>query len=456
MTNTLIDGVVRHARSVDITNLHDSTVKAAQKLLLDGLGVGAVGSTTPESVMALETAGTWGVADEARVWGSECRLPAAGAAFVNAHQIHCLEFDAIHEPAVVHPMTVVLPVIAAWAQREKVRGRRVSGAELLRAVIVGVDIAGGLGDVTTTPLQFFRPGTAGALGAIAALTAAARPDHEQGVAAMGVAFGGISGTMQAHTEQTEGAQLLALQVGFNARAALNAWDLAAAGFTGPREVLEGRFGYFALIEAGGRPELLVERLGSQWEVERTSIKPFPSGRAAHNAVGGVLELQRVHGFTEHDVASIEAFVPPMIERLVGRPATEGMTAGSARLCLPLQMAIAVRQGTVDLSSYTRENLTDEMLLAVASRVTVVADDNPDPNAFDPQTVTVVLRSGRTLAITKEASLGSPSEPLSLGALEDKFRANLKLAGREAVADRIIDLVNRVHELDDATDLLELM
>src|SRR5664279_1508820 len=191
MTETLIDGVIRHARAVDAAELSAATVAAAQDLLLDGLGVGAVGSTTMESRLALETAQTWGAAAEARPWASDRRLPAASAAFVNGHQMHCLEFDAIHEPAVVHPMTVVLPVLAAWAQREKSRGRRVSGADLLRGVVVGVDIAGGLGDVTTTPLQFFRPGTAGNLGAIAALVAASQVEHEQGVAAMGMAFGGI-------------------------------------------------------------------------------------------------------------------------------------------------------------------------------------------------------------------------------------------------------------------------
>ena len=51
--------------------------------------------------------------------------------------------------------------------------------------------------------------------------------------------------MQAHTE---GSVLLAMQIGFNARNAVVACDMAAEGIAAPREFLEGEFGYFALIE----------------------------------------------------------------------------------------------------------------------------------------------------------------------------------------------------------------
>ena len=53
--------------------------------------------------------------------------------------------------------------------------------------------------------------------------------------------------MQAHVE---GTPALGLQIGFNARAAINAVDAAEAGLAGPHDVLTGPFGYFALFENG--------------------------------------------------------------------------------------------------------------------------------------------------------------------------------------------------------------
>src|SRR6185295_3150418 len=183
--------------------------------------------------------GTWGQLGETRVWGNGKRLPAPAAAMCNAYQVHNSEFDCVHEEAVVHAMTVVLPVAIAGAERR----RGVSGPDLITAVTLGVDVAAGLGVAATTGLRFFRPATAGAFGGTAALGKLMGFDRATMINAFSIAYGQCSGTMQAHSE---GSTLLAMQVGFNARNAVVACDLAARGFEGPKNVLEGPFGYFTL------------------------------------------------------------------------------------------------------------------------------------------------------------------------------------------------------------------
>lgn len=447
------DAVIAHALTMRDQPLPKPAEDAARDLLLDAVGVGIAGSITPESQALRRTAATWGTGDAGLVWGARDRLPIAAAALVNAHQMHCLEYDAIHEPAVVHPMSVVLPVLGAWAQQAALEGRPVDGARFLRAVAVGVDVAAGLGEVTTSPLRFFRPATAGALGSVLALTVAANASPEIATAAFGVAYGGLSGTMQPHQE---GAQVLALQVGLNARAALSAWDLAHAGFRGPRRVLEGTFGYFRLIEAAGEPELLAERLGRRWEVRRTSVKPFPSGRATHGVLDAVLSLRDEHGFAFADVERVDAFVPSMVHTLVGRAPTADLTPGAARLCVRYLVAYALRHGDVQLGAYDESALRDPDLLDLAGRVQVTVDGNPDPNAFDPQTVRVTLRDGRVVELTLPRSLGSPDRPVGQARLEAKFRANLAAAKRSAAADRVLELARGITDLSDASTLIEAM
>src|SRR5262249_29481016 len=157
------------------------------------------------------------------------RLPAAAAAMCNAYQVHNAEFDCLHEGAVVHALTVVLPATLAAAERKS----SVSGADLIAAVVLGVDVAAGLGVAAATGMRFFRPATAGCLGATAAVGRLMDLEHTAMVHALSIAYGQACGTMQAHAE---GSGLLAMQMGFNARNALVACDLAARGFTGPRGV----------------------------------------------------------------------------------------------------------------------------------------------------------------------------------------------------------------------------
>ena len=249
---TISERFADHAAGTRFEDLPAEVVDAVKSFILATIGVGIAGSATPESRSLLEVARGWGAGEEAKVWGKGSGLPAGSAAMVNAHCVHCLEFDPIHEPAVVHAMTVVLPALLADVERRLARGETVSGRDLISAVAVGVDLAGGLGDVTTTALRFFRPGTAGIFGGVAAVANARRMDSARIADAFGIAYGDLSGTMQPHTE---GSTMLPVQMGFNARGALTAIDLAAAGHTGPREVFEGSFGYFSLIETAGEPEV---------------------------------------------------------------------------------------------------------------------------------------------------------------------------------------------------------
>ena len=116
-------------------------------------------------------------------------------------------------------------------------------------------------------------------------------DEEALINAFGAVLGQLSGTMQAHSE---GSLLLALQIGFNARNAVVACDLAANGLVGPRHLLEGPFGYFPLFEGDYDLAPVLRELGKVWRVGEVALKPFPSGRATHGVLDGVLALMQEH------------------------------------------------------------------------------------------------------------------------------------------------------------------
>jgi 2-methylcitrate dehydratase PrpD len=249
-----------------------------------------------------------------------------------------------------------------------------------------------------------------------------------------------------------------MQMGFNARAAVTALDLAMRGLAGPAGVLEGEYGYFNLFEGAWDASEIVGQLGRVWQVTRLSHKPFPSGRLTHGAVDGLLRLKRAHGFGASEVARVIVRVPPIVQRLVGRPAVPRPAASYARLCLPFVGATALLRGGVDVSDFTDERLADPAVHALAARIDVEVDPAHDPNAHVPQTVTVVLNDGRRHEIVLSSVLGHPDAPLSRAQHLAKFRRCWRSATPQLSADRaerVIQLVDRLETVDDVRAVIEL-
>jgi 2-methylcitrate dehydratase PrpD len=440
-----------HAARARYRDLPGPAVQATKAFLLDSIGVGVAGSAGPWAAQLVECLGDWGTAPQSRVWVRGARLPAPAVALANAYQIHNSEFDCVHEPAVVHAMTAVLPVALAEAERQG--GAR--GEDLLTAVAVGVDVACHLGVASRSALRFFRPGTAGGFGATAAAGKLRGFDATTLRRALGLVYSQMCGTMQAHTE---GSILLGLQVGFNARNAVVACDMAARGAPGLAGALEGPFGYFRLFEDGHDLGAALAGLGRVWRVTELSHKPFPTGRATHGIVDALLELRRAHGLAPERIARVTAQVPPLVQHLVGRPLEARPEPGAARLCAAYVGARALIRGALDLDDFRPAALADPPTHALARRFEIRTDANPDPNALGPVTVTVSLADGARHELEIAQMSGSPARPLSRQAQLAKFRRNWASGAAplpEAAAERLVRLVDTLEAVDDVRELVDL-
>ena len=443
-----------HVAGTDYDDLPESAAAAVRTFLLDTLGVGVAGSSGPWTRRLIETQGLSCPGDQARVWSHGTRLSAAGAALCNGYQVHNGEFDCVHEGAVVHTFTVPVAAGLAWAEREG----GVGGREFLTSLAVGVDVACHLGVASKSPLRFFRPATAGAFGAAATIGHLAGFDEPTLVNAFGAVHAQLCGTMQAHTE---GSLVLGMQVGFNARNAVVACDMAARGLVAPQAVLEGPFGFFPLFEGEHALPAVLERLGETWRVTEVSHKPFPCGRATHAVVDACLrfrerlDLDGAGGAKA--VEQVTARVPPLVHHLVGRPVAGDMDVNYARLCCRYVAARALIQGRVGHEDFFPDAIRDPDSLDLARRVDMVVDANPDPNALVPVSVEIELRDGRSATERVDVMYGHPEHPMTRAAQLDKFRRNCAAAARPvtaAAAERIIAAVARLESLPDVGALVD--
>lgn len=447
-----IERFADHIVETNFSDIPDRAIQSAKTFILDTLGVGLAGSTGP---YVKELLNVYSVASppelSSRVLGQRARINSADAALINGFQIHNSEFDCVHEEAVIHTMTVLLAVLLADADR---RGN-INGKELLKSAILGVDVACNLGVACTSGLQFFRPATAGAFAAVAAVGSARGYDKEQLIRAFSLAYIQLSGTMQAHTE---GSSLLALQIGFNARNALIACDLAENGLPGLQGVLEGRFGYFGLIEAQGDIRSVLSTLGKTWRINEVAHKPFPSGRATHGIVNAIQEIQNSNTINVDQIDSVEAKVPSLTHHLVGRPIHDAMEISYARLNGQFAASIMLQKRFIDIDDFTIDAIRNKSSLDLARKVHIKIDDNPDPNALSPVEVEIRMENGEKFFKRLDTVYGNPNKPLTRDAHLAKFRRNWKASAISLPiedGEEIIKIIDNLEEVEDIRALIDL-
>jgi aconitate decarboxylase len=447
---SLVDNVITR----QFHDLPPKAILATKTFILDSFGVGLAGSLAPGVSELLKILLDWRGTTESTVLGFGELLPSWGAAMMNSFLMHNQEFDCVHDRAVLHPFTIVLPTTLAISECSG----RVNGTDFILANALGVDVACSLGLASRAPMTHFRPGTAGAFGAVAAAAKLLKFDKPTLLNAMGIVYSQICGTLQPHHE---GAAINSMQTGFNARAAVTAIFLAAAGIEGPHNVLEGPYGYLRIYEGNYDTREILEELGKEWHVEGVSHKPYPCGRLTHSAVDAALFLRGRHSIRPEDVEELVVVVPPLVHRLVGRHFSDiRITPQYAKLSIPYVVAVAMIRGKVNLSDFSADVLSDSVVGSLAKRVKVILDDgNMDENAMGPVDLRIRMENGIEYSMKVPHALGSPGYPLTRSQQLEKFRYCWSIGAMSLPSincNRVIDLIDDLENVVDIKEVVSLL
>lgn len=417
--------LIEHTRFED---LPQDAVDAAHVFFLDTVGVACAGRLAPRLDDLVLAAQAWGQGGPARLWNLGRTAPAPVAALINGYQCHALEYDCVYEPGVILPTPPIFAALMAKADELTALGRPPSGRELLRAFVVGLEVSCTLAAATRSAMFFFRPATTGVFSALAAIACLDPLPREQLRHAFGIGYSQMCGPMQAHEE---GSMMLAMQMGFAARNAVQAHQMARFGMTAPVELLAGRFGFFHNFEREHDLPAALAEMGQPWKVTQLSHKPFPSGRVTHGVIHAMRQLRQAHGLDAGNalarIRAIRVELPPLGMRLVGRPMVHQPAPNYARLCIPFVAAAEVMFGRVDPTTFVPERLADADTETLARRVETSERPHPNPNAFYPQSLLLELDGGPAVRIEIPHAWGHPLMPLSPAEREDKFRLCWRLS-----------------------------
>ena len=383
---------------------------------------------------------------EAGILGTELRANATLAAFANGLAAHADETDDSHLGGRFHPGCAIIPAALAAAETNSA-----SGAEFLRAVVLGYDI----GARAVISLGFARPDTArhsshsiGTLfGAAAAAASLYRLSEEQVRHAFSYTVQQCSGVpfWQRDPDHIEKAFDFA---GMGARNGVTAASLVRSGFTGVADPFSGRHSFFSAFGENPEPGELTEGLGARFEILHATIKKWCVGSPIQAMLDAVEALTAAH---HPDVTAIRQVTITMPDDRIHIVDNRQMPA----TCAQHLVAIALLdRGVSFASSHDAERMADPQVLALRDRIRLLP--SAELTLARPARQAIVeleMADGARHHHHAQAVRGTPDNPMIAAEVRDKAR---DLIGPVLGAERTRTLLEALARLGDLPSISGLV
>jgi 2-methylcitrate dehydratase PrpD len=400
---------------------------------------------------------TWGGREESSVVGYGTRVPAPNAALVNSTMAFALEYDDVHEKGRLHPGVVVVPT--AFAVCELQQG--VNGRDIITSLCAAIEFGCRLGIASRRAKPGFVMGGwdyASLHGYFTAAAVAAKLlclDEQQVHHSLGIAYHQAAGNGQSALDAADTKKMGA---GFASRGGITSVLLAARGMTGARAIFdESEAGLCNLYHAGCRRDLLTGGLGRKWEMVDLGFKAYPCCRLGHAYIDATLKLAEEHSIHAEEVEEVIPTVCNSVHVQLCAPLqdkTKPADVTAAQYSLPWMIACALVKKRVTLREFTEDALRDSLVLDLAARVRPVLDPAlPDHLAFT--TVKIRTRKGTFRARTKHV-YGTPQNPLTFDAIEEKFAECSSLSIRPISKADQREIVRMAMDLEEVKDVSTIM
>src|SRR3954449_11416353 len=360
--------LAEYAAALRYEDLPMEVIACAGDAIIDTAAAAIQGSALPWSRIVIAYAERTGPGGKSRILGQGDQVQAPAAALANGALAHAFELDSLTRPgAGAHPGATVFPPALAVAQQEG-RGGKALIAAFVAANEVMIRIGRATGH-TNEARGFHAPGTTGPFGAAVASGHLLGLDARQMTNAIGIA-GSLAGGLLEFA-RGDGGTVKRLHLGRASEAGVLAASLAAAGFSGPRTVIEGEFGFLRVFCTEFDEAQLTRGLGEDYVTLSTVLKRYPVHATAHAAVRAVRDLQEEHHFSGNQIEAITVTgTPRMVER---HNILEPADLMLAQYSIPFCVALALYREARDPESYVESALADPAIQALTRKVRLVSE-----------------------------------------------------------------------------------
>lgn len=416
--------------------------------VLDTLAVGIAGAGEEAALIARRVTGA--AAGPALLWGSDQRVSALDAAFINGIAANVLDFDDCTDNLGGHPSSPILPALIALAEE-----RGASGRDVITAYVAGFETETCLGRGVN--FHHYEKGwhptaTLGVFGAAAACARLMMLGTDQTTRALA-----LCASLAAGIKSNLGSMAKPMHIGHSSRNGLMAARLAAEGFTGNADALEHHHGFLELFNGTGNYDIgrILAKWGTPWDIEMPgiAIKQYPCCLSTQAAVDVMLQLTREHDLRLGEVARVDARIAARRLAHTDRPSPR--SALDAKLSAQYVLARALANREVTLPHFEGDSYRDPAIRQAMALVHVVP--------LDAQTlaregdsyadVVVTLQDGGTLKGSIERPVGHHAGvPLAADLHRNKFEGCVH---RHMGRQKMDDFYGTVQALEQLKDVREL-
>lgn len=445
--------LARFASRLAWTDLPRRVRNQLRRLAVDAIGCCLYGASLPWTLKLRHQMLAQGGRPESTILGTRLRVPAPGAALVNATAGHGYEMDDIHRDAVIHGGSLVFPAALALAQAEG----GINGREFLCAVAAGYEVGLRVGAAAGQGLLMagFHPqGTSGVFASAAAAARILRLDSAQTRNVLGIAGSLGAGLMAAQ----EGAMVKRLHAGHASRAGVEAALLARSGFSGIENVIEATYGGFLSTHSPSpQIERLVSGLGKRFELLEVGIKPFATVTSIHTCLQGLNAIMVEHGLGYEDISRVGVGVSRATHVHCAWP-YRGQSVTAAQMNLYFGLAVMAIFGDAGAPQFTEQRVNDPEILKFIACIEARIDDEIDaagPSARHAARIEVKTRTGERFERFVKDRLGSPEKPLSEERIREKFRANAGAILSKIAVKELEKTIGDIETLGDVSIIADL-
>lgn len=387
---------------------------------------------------------------EATAIGLGRKASLQNAALANGISGHAMDYDDGHRFSTVHLGSAVIPAVLAVAEKENK-----SMGDVIRGIAIGYEAAIRMGNCVQPAHRargYHASGTVGTIGAAMGVAALLDFDREQMKSTLATACTSAAGILEM---QENVSTLKPFNIGRATHDGITAALIVRAGFRGPEDTLEGKFGFLRAVCETYKPEVLSLENDSRYNICGSYHKPYASCRHTHGAVYAALRAVQDNNLNWREIAGI--CVDMYGQGVKGHDHTHIPSPVAGKMSTPFCIALALITGNIGLSSFTEDALLDPDIVALTQKVTVRADE--EMTSWVPKKraarVTVTMADGKTYTAQADFALGEPELPMSIEDFKAKVTELCVYAGRtEQNAQEIISKV--LTGSGNAADLVKML
>jgi len=451
-TEKRLAGFIAETGFADLPRVAIDSVK---NIVLNFIGTTFAGATQEGCEAIIKQVKDWGGKAESTILVYGGKVPAHNAALANAYMARALDVDDSMFPG----MHVGASTVAtALAISEKIGG--CSGKDFLTALVVGHETAARMNAVAEYD-GFDPTGISTVFGSAATAGKLLKLNPEQMLNCLAIAFNRSAGSFQSNVDGT--LAIRAIQ-GFSAQSGVIAAELARAGITGPRNFIEGVYGFLHLYGRDKHTaDEIINKLGEKYFFARNIVfKRHPSCACTEGSTDAILSIMQEEGVTAGEIDRIDISVSPYAFKLVGHEFETGNNPRSAaQFNIKYCVASALIRGRSSLKYFEIDQIKDPRITEMLSKIHTEADPTLEGNLplHLKTDMKVKTRDEKFYERVYDEPRGAPGNPLTREELRECFYDYMEYSSHKVPTEdveRIINLTEHLEEEGDVRSLTALM